>query len=417
MPNQNASHDAPEDSHPYRGAPQRPRLWVPGVLAVDPPPASNPSSNEWRINISKLAGLWDGEEDVTQWKDITQFVALVDLDLEIAHAADIVHPATLPLDLRPHVRSLVARAPLLEIDAGQTHRLGVETHTRRANVAAPRCYSVGFTRHADDFFTFSAWRAYSASRGDLDPIVTTHVSGSRWNLESSVWSNLSNEEKRALGVDEITSEPIANDSPPDDIFDDLIERILDAASDGMVTSESISLGRWLRQVCADYANPDTRADAERMLDEREAEMAEIAERANSHAHEAIAIRQAVQNAGTALLLHVPVYGEIRAERRARLTLQGLTRRASQSDALEVCVHRASGEAVLSESLDIPEKTVWLARDVEPWEPPLRVARIARQQEEFRQRWQASRKGSSRAAWFAAFVALTALTWALIHAVR
>ncbi len=85
--------------------------------------------------------------------------------------------------------------------------------------------------------------------------------------------------------------------------------------------------------------------------------------------------------------------------------------------LEASVHRVLHDGTTSDSIVVPERVIWYAREVEAWDPPLRAKRRERESEELRARWQATKKSGSKAAWFAAFVAITALTWALIYAVK
>jgi hypothetical protein len=308
----------------------RPRLVVPGTLELSPTFVRA----EHEILLGDLAGYLPAE-DVTNWKGSYTFGALEDLSFEhrchfaphfagewAAIAGDAAPQGYRDgVEVRrPHVERLLRRARLLllddpwaqeHLDPGSTRVVG-------------RVVQVGFTRNADDFFQLELMQG---------GVARASVSGALSSIEESL-----------------------DPRPPTRIGSGrLIDRVLRAATSGLVDSYQISLALWIAHI----------AD----VDGWEAHLAGLAARAAPHAALASDIKRLLDDApADADTLALPVYGEATRTRLPACTLRAAPRGDDLGAAVDV-----NG----SPELALPAESVWTVPEVDQDSVPIPSPRIFR----------------------------------------
>jgi hypothetical protein len=266
----------------------------------------------------KLGALWDDREDVTNWKHVETFVAQSDLPEDERRYGALAE--------WPRLQQLCARAPV-RIARGAEIALFRDRDVR--------VFTIGFARNADDFFS-----CFVERRG----VLIRSVTGAFYEIRRST---------NVEGVDDGA----------------LAERILRAATDGVVDGHALALARLVHVVAGGESSDERtlrklRSDLERELDE-------IDTRAATFAVDAAEIARRLREDGDDDdTRDIPVYGLARRRRHAALTVRSI----GEGDLASLVENEGS-------ELEIPAHDEWLVDDVTPWEPPTRAVRLAREREE------------------------------------
>jgi hypothetical protein len=299
----------------YRSAETtRPRVWVPGVVLVQTPEPWAPRGNASTV---KLGALWDGREDVTNWKHIETFVAQSDLPEDERRYGALAE--------WPRLQQLCARAPI-RIARGAEIALFRDRDVR--------VFTIGFARNADDFFSCFVERG---------GVLIRSVTGAFYEIRRS--TNLEGDDDSELA-----------------------ERILVAATDGVVDGHALALARLVHVVVGGESS-DERA-LRRLRSDLERELDEIDTRAVAFASDAAEIARRLREDGDDDTRDIPIYGVARRRRRPALTVRSI----GEGDLASLVEN--DGHA-----LALPAHDEWIVDDVTPWEPPTRAVRVAREREE------------------------------------
>jgi len=150
-------------------------------------------------------------------------------------------------------------------------------------------------------------------------------------------------------------------------FAERAERVLRAATDGLVDGSALALARLVHVVLGGEFS-DERA-LRRLRDDLERELDEIDTRGATMRAEAEEIARRLREHGGDETCTIPIYGVARRLRHAPLTVRsvGEGELASANDNSETL-------------LVVPAYDEWLVDGVAPWEPPTRAVRLARERE-------------------------------------
>jgi hypothetical protein len=293
---------------------ERSGLFVPGVLLV----------RDGRI---VPGAQWDELDDVTNWKSIETFVATEDLPANERTREGLA--------AFPRLRALLESAPIRPVKGPDV------TLMRDRDV---RVFTVGFARNADDYFSLFVER-----KG----VLIRSITGAFHELRRSTLS------PELAERDAVWEQLEAHDD-----FE-LADRILRAATDGLVTGYSLALARMFEVVATDR----------RVCRELERELEEIEVRARDRRKDAEEIVRILREAEETTT--VPIYGTARCIRHPALTVRTI----GEGD--------LAAQVEGSEVLEIPAELEWRVDDVAAWEPPARAVRHARErkvyQAQFRDR--------------------------------
>jgi hypothetical protein len=286
------------------------------------------------------AGWHELEEDVLDWKGSALFVAREDLTETMYETLGLGHPESFASEEHVQLRRLLARAPILKIDPARVDALrGLDA----------RVFRVGYTRNSDDWLDFHASRAGStrcaigASFGWIQDTASEQL-----DLEPLPLHAALGRKRGALDVVH------------------LMDRVLRAASDGLVDGASIGLAlvieAWTKRLRF-HPTPD----------EMDRGLAEIVARSVGTESDCHSIAAAIAAAPLDVdLIALPSYGSASRRRNPPLVLEtpaGVDPRGASPG-----VERREHDGALLHVLVLPADDEWEIDPVEDWTPPAWRAR-------------------------------------------